>query len=231
MIENCPYKHNCNGKDCQKDFCLRKYKLDFLYNNSLLSEAQRKHITLLTDNDGTDYNEFVKLAEISKNIEEFVSSGKNLYLHSTTSGNGKSSWAIRMIESYFYKAWAKVDLSCKALFVSVPRFLLALKNNISKRDEYAEFITQNILTADLVVWDDIAAKTATEFELNQLLSIIEGRISLGKSNIFTSNLSKEAMYEALGSRVASRICNLSIDIELHGKDKRQLKEQEEGGNR
>ena len=39
------------------------------------------------------------------------------------------------------------------------------------------------------------------------------------------------MYEALGSRVASRICNLSIDIELHGKDKRQFKEQEEGGNR
>ena len=39
----------CNHKDCDKPFCLRKYKLDCLYNEALLSMSQRKHITLKVD--------------------------------------------------------------------------------------------------------------------------------------------------------------------------------------
>jgi DNA replication protein DnaC len=44
----------------------------------------------------------------------------------------------------------------------------------------------------------------------------------GKSNIFTSNLGKRELTNALGERLGSRICNKSIDIELHGADKRYL---------
>ena len=44
----------------------------------------------------------------------------------------------------------------------------------------------------------------------------------GKSNIFTSNLGKRELSNALGERLASRICNKSIDIELQGADKRYL---------
>ena len=117
------------------------------------------------------------------------------------------------------------------MFVSVPRFLLALKDSISNKNEYADHILKHILTADIVIWDDIAAKVGSEFEINHLLSLIETRISSGKSNIFTSNLATKDMKEALGERITSRICNMSIDIELFGKDKRQIREQEEGGNR
>ena len=41
MIINCPYKNKCNGKDCDKDFCIRKYKLDTLYSNSLLADNSK----------------------------------------------------------------------------------------------------------------------------------------------------------------------------------------------
>lgn len=44
----------------------------------------------------------------------------------------------------------------------------------------------------------------------------------GKANIFTSNLNSDEIYSALGSRLGSRICNASINIELHGADKRIL---------
>ena len=219
--KNCLVYTTCNHKDCADNvFCLRKYKLDFLYESALLSPAQRKHITLYIDNDGTDIEEFKKLAEIETNIEAFISAGKNLYLHSTTSGNGKTSWSIRMIEAYFNKIWPKTAMSCRALFISVPRFLLALKDNISNKNDYVEYIKANIMSADLVVWDDIAAKIGSEFELNHLLSLIDGRITLGKSNIFTSNLGEKEMYNALGSRLTRRICHMSIDIQLHGADKR-----------
>ena len=44
----------CNHKDCDKPFCLRKYKLDCLYNEALLSMSQRKHITLKVDGTAKD---------------------------------------------------------------------------------------------------------------------------------------------------------------------------------
>jgi len=222
MVENCPYRNKCNGIDCDKDFCMRKYKLDYLYRMSLLSDKQRQYQDLWVDDDNTDLAEFRQLADLAVNVKDFVKEGKNLYLHSTTCGNGKSSWSIRFIQNYFEAIWPMTDLSCKALFISVPKFLLELKANISNRSEYVSFIQENVLDADLVIWDDLAAKIGTDFEINHLLSLIDNRISSGKSNIYTSNLSPQEMTAALGSRLQSRVCKYSIDIELHGKDKRNI---------
>lgn len=219
---NCLYHNACNGRDCGKEFCQKKYRLDTLYNYSCLTDSQRKHISLRPDADGTDLTEFKQLAEIEKQIEGFVTDGYNLYLYSHGCGNGKTSWAIRMISTYFNKIWYKSTFSCQALFVNVPRYLLALKENISGHSEYAEFINANIKEADLVVWDDIAAKVGSEFELNHLLSLINYRMDAGKSNIFTTNLGPRELKTALGERLASRISNKSINIELKGSDKRAL---------
>ena len=222
-LENkCWLYDECSRVDCDKPFCIRRYKLEQLYSMSLLSDKQRQRIGLQVDEDNTDLAEFKKLAEIANNIGKFVADGQNLYLHSSTCGNGKSSWAIRMIQEYFESIWLETSLGCKAMFISVPRFLLALKENITERSEYVAFIRAHVLEADLVVWDDIAAKVGTDFELNHLLSLIDGRIAQGKSNIYTSNLNPQEIMSALGSRLQSRICNCSIDIELHGKDKRAI---------
>ena len=72
MIENCPYKSNCNGRDCDKDFCIKKYRLDCLYDNSLIPEPLRKYKKLFTDSDGTDYQEFLQLAEIEKTKKKLL---------------------------------------------------------------------------------------------------------------------------------------------------------------
>ena len=213
----------CNRKDCNKDFCIRKYKMDSLYSAALVTESQKQHIQLNIDQDGTDLDQFKQLAELERDILSFVNSGKNLYLHSSNCGNGKSSWSLRFIEAYLNKIWARTELGCKALFISVPRFLLSLKDSISNKNAYADYIKNNVLDADLVVWDDIAAKMGSEFELTHLLNIIDNRLSLGKSNIYTSNLNRAQLSNALGDRLTSRIANMSIDIELHGTDKRCLK--------
>lgn len=222
-MPTCYLREICNGKDCQADFCLRKYKMDSLYSAALLSESQKQHITLRVDEDGTDLEQFKQLADIEKNIMSFINEGKNLHLHSGTCGCGKTSWSLRLIEAYFNKIWARSEPKCRALFISVPRFLLAIKDNISNKNAYAEYIKDNVLEADLVVFDDLAAKMGSEFELTHLLNIIDNRISLGKSNIYTSNLNRQQLYTALGERLTSRVANMSIDIELHGSDKRNLK--------
>ena len=197
--------------------------MDSLYSAALITDNQKKHITLRVDADGTDLEQFKQLAAIEQNIVSFVSEGKNLYLHSSNCGNGKSSWSLRLTEAFFNKIWARTEVKCRALFISVPRFLLALKDNITAKNAYVDYIKDNVLEADLVIWDDIAAKMGSEFELTHLLNLIENRIALGKSNIYTSNLNSQQLYNALGERLTSRIANMSIDIELHGADKRILK--------
>lgn len=222
-MSKCFLFDRCNHKDCDKDFCLRKYKMDTLYSAALMTESQKQHVVLKIDPDGTDLEQFQKLAAIEQDIVKFISEGKNLYLHSANCGNGKSSWSIRLVEAYFDKIWARTDGKCRVLFISVPRFLLALKDNITSRSSYVDYIKDNVLEADLVIWDDIAAKMGSEFELTHLLNIIDNRLALGKSNIYTSNLNRQQLYTALGERLTSRIANMSTDIELFGADKRFLK--------
>ena len=222
-MSNCYLRAICNGKDCEADFCLRKYKMDALYQAALMSESQKQHIALKVDEDGTDLPQFKQLAEIERNIVSFVNEGKNLYMHSANCGNGKTSWSIRLAEAYFNKIWVRTEIKCRVLFISVPKFLLALKDNITNKSTYIDYIKDNVLEADLVIWDDIAAKIGSEFELTHLFNLIDNRLILGKANIYTSNLNRQQLYTALGERLTSRVANTSIDIELHGADKRILK--------
>ena len=210
--------------DCRNDdvFCIKLFKLDVLYNKSLLTENQRKRVKFVLDANKADREEYIQLQEIEKNIEKFIKDGNNLYIHSCITGNGKTAWSIRMIHSYSNKTWYKSDMECKALFINVPKVLLSLKDNISNKNEYIEHIKNNVLEADLVVWDEVGTKGLTQFEHENLLSLINTRIDMGKSNIYTSNMRPEELKELLGDRLYSRIVKLSIEIEFKGQDKRGL---------
>lgn len=225
MKEDCTVKYTCKVyKDNECNFddstCHRQFKLEYLFNESGLSEVQRRPFNLYLDQDECDKNVFIELKEISKNIVEFVDNGKNLYIYSNTPGNGKTSWAIKLIQSYFHKIWTYSPFECKALFIHVPTLLLELKRNISRHSDYIDFIEERVMSADLVVWDDIATKSASEFEHEHLLSMIDRRMFDNKSNIFTSNISPNDISEALGDRLGSRIVNKSQVKQLVGKDKR-----------
>lgn len=146
----------------------------------------------------------------------------HLYLTNDCIVTHNTSWGIRLIQAHLENIWYKTDLRCRALFISVPRYLLAIKNNISKTDEYAEHINKNIFDADIVVFDDIATKGITQFEAENLFSIIDTRMNMGKSNIFTSNIIPSQLNELLGPRLTSRIINLSTVIQFRGRDKRGI---------
>lgn len=218
----CWLEDQCNKKDCDK-FCLRKFKLDYLYNQSLLSYEQRKKIGLRLDNNSLlDEPVFDRLRNVELNIVDFIINGNNLYLWSHITGNGKTAWSIRLMQDYFNKIWPSSDLSCRALFINVPKFFLALKDNISEKSEYIAQIKSNVLKADLVVWDEVALKTLTPFEMENLLSLINNRIDLGKANVYTSNISPSELLNLVGDRLYSRIINKSEILEFREKDKRKI---------
>lgn len=221
-MEECRLKDKCKKYPQCEDYCIKKFKIETLCDKALLTKKQRRYISLYIDADGTDREAFKTLKDIEKSIKSFVSEGRCLYINSTHAGNGKTSWSLRLLNAYIEKIWAGSDLSCAALFVHVPQFLLALKDNISSRNEYAEHIKENILDANLVVFDEIGTKSLTVYEGEHLLSIINSRIDSGKSNIYTSNLRPEELKEVLGERLYSRIVNNSYNITLLGQDKRGI---------
>ena len=220
---DCWLKDNCKQLHCEdENGCLILYKLNYLYDQAGVSIKQRKYIPLRIDDDGTDLEEFKQLKDIQDNILDFVQSGKQLYIHSSICGNGKTAWSLRLLQTYFKKIWLRTEMKCRALFINVPNLLISLKENISSKSEYIKHIKDNMYEADIIIWDDVGTKGATNFEHENLFSFIDQRINLGKANIFTSNLTDEELHDALGDRLASRICNLGYNIELHGGDKRGI---------
>ena len=210
------YKNN----ECTDLFCVRLYKIHELYNKSLLTLEQRKSIRLFLDENRIDEIPYMALQQYQQNIVEVVNSGKNLFIYSQITGNGKTSWAIKLLQSYISKIWASSDLVCRALFVNVPKFTRELKLNITKSSDYINHINDNILSADIVVWDDIAIKSASDYEHEQFLSILDSRLDDKKCNIFTSNIPPDSLQDYLGARLTSRIVGLSECICFNGTDKR-----------
>jgi len=212
----CWYKDSCTD-NC--DTCNVFFQMKWQMVNSGLPEAKQKPIALyLTDDNSGDRNAFKRLADIRQNIVDFVEQGKNLYICSNWTGNGKTSWAIKMLHTYFHHTAVGNYDNLKGMFVSTTELLLQLKdfnNPLSK--SYID----NLKNVDLVIWDDIAVSGMSNYDFTQLYSIIDSRILAEKSNIFTSNQpSVEEFAKLMGNRLASRIYYTSEVVELKGKDMR-----------
>lgn len=221
-MDKCWISSRCNGIDCGEPFCLKRFKLDKLFELSYIPEAFKKDVALRVDADKRDLDAFKYLQHVQQTIERFVNEGAHLYIHSETCGNGKTTWAVKILKEYLLRIWHKSDLTCKVLFIHVPRFLIALKDNISSKSEYVQYIKDNVMDADLVVFDEIGTKALSQFEFENILSIVNARIDSGKSNIYTSNLTNDEMLEKLGERLFSRIVHNSSDVHIVGRDKRGL---------
>ena len=223
----CLYAEKCKkfkNNECDKDSCIKLFKIKKLQSMALLSEGQTTPINLYLDSDKIDLKPYTRLKEIQNNITDFVNKGENLFIYSGICGNGKTTWSIKLLNSYFETIWYNTDLICRGLFINVPRFLISLKDNIGAKVEWVQYAKENILTADIVVWDDIATKGFTEYEMENLLSLINYRIENRLANIYTSNVSGELLRDCIGDRLFSRVYNKSDVIEFKGKDKRGLKQ-------
>lgn len=212
----CWYKDTCKD-DC--NMCAVFFQMKYQMTHSGLPEAKQKPIALyLTDDNSGDEDAYYRLADIRKNIVEFVEQGKNLYICSSLSGNGKTSWAIKMLHTYFHHTAVGNYDNLKGMFVSVPKLLLQLKDfNNPLPKSYRE----NLEKVDLVIWDDIAVSGISQYDYTQLFTLIDERILSEKSNIFTSNVvGEQALGKIFGNRLTSRIYYTSEIVELKGKDMR-----------
>ena len=214
----CWYYGKCEpvGITCNEG-CPRYLQFKYQIEASNLPEEYRRPVDLIPiEKDRAKYD---RLSRIKDKIVDFVQKGKNLYICSKGCGNAKTSWAVKLMLKYFDKTWENSYGVVRGLYISVPALLLELKNfdNIPK---YVDYIKE----ADLVIWDDIAFSKLTDYDHEQLLQFIDNRVANGKSNIYTSNVTKlEDLEKLVGGRIASRIFSNSTRIEFTGGDFRNVK--------
>jgi DNA replication protein DnaC len=172
---------------------------------------------------GPDLMVFRRLKDIKQDIENWVKDGNNLYIYSNNFGNGKTSWAIKLMLAYFNMVWAGNGFRRRGIFISVPEFMDRNREIINNRDPEFVKLREDILNCDLVIWDDVTATKLTDFNHSMLLNYLDARVLADKANIFTGNTDYTLMQEYLGGRLASRIWNTSEVIEFVDADKRGMR--------
>lgn len=219
--EKCWYKKTCSkfGTDECNPNCIRYMEMDYLIETSNIPKANQFKNTLIAEK--IDLENFKFLTEIKNDVINFVENGENLYIFSQNLGNGKTTWAIKIMLSYFNKIWAGNGFVQRGLFIHTPSFLTKFKEVMNKKDEEFEDMKKQLLEVDLVIWDDIAAGKLSDFDHTNLLTYIDQRKLNGKSNIYTGNLNDAELSVAVGNRLKSRIWNDSSTVELFGKDRRE----------
>ena len=216
LREDCWYRNNCTVEDCTN--CIRYVEMKYLMEHSGLSKNRQRPVSLRAS--GCDIKSFDILNSIRPDIVNFVNNGESLYIYSEHTGNGKTSWSIKLLLRYFDQIWAGNGFRQRGYFIHVPALLNQLKDfgDNSARKQLIKMLT----TVDLVVWDDIASTKLSDYDIQQLLTIVDQRIADGLANIYNGNLtSHEAVANALGDRLASRIWNTSTLVEFKGKDRRE----------
>lgn len=217
-VEECWYLGTCpkSPNDCSET-CIRYAEMLNLVQQSNIPESKWFPLKLRP---GVDRDKFLRLQEIKDNIEEWVKSGKSLYIYSDTFGNGKTSWSIKLMLAYFNAIWAGNGFRTRGVFVSVPEFVDRGREVINNRDENFVKIREDIINCDLVIWDDITSIKLTDFNHSLLLNYIDARVLANKANIFTGNVDYYGMDKNLGGRLASRVWNGSEVIQFTDGDKR-----------
>ena len=218
---SCSVKHICFAADYCKQtsgMCARGRFLAYALKQSYLP-ASRYDVPELWCID-EDVAAFERLSKLESGM--FYASSDNLYLCSEQTGNGKTSWAIRLMLKYLEVCSSSIlekhydALTSVVVFVPVIQFIHDAKSPFGSSFYHKyEQLASAADKAELVVWDDIGMTEYTAYDFMHLFRAVDRRLFAGKKNIFTSNhVDMESLEEAVGLRLADRIWNSCEIIQL-----------------
>ena len=205
-------------KSACSELCGGYRVLRALYNLSRMPEKYRYNITLEAKEN--EIPAFEALNEYKESVLEKVNAGEGLYIWGKSTGNGKTSWACKIMSHYFRKIAFDTGLENEGLYIFLPTFLEELRDNYDNKDPDFEQVLTMVKSCKLLIIDDIGAERVTDWVRERVVSIINTRVSNNLATIYTSNLSPEELREELGDRISSRVVGSSQVIEMVGGDRR-----------
>ena len=220
LNNNCFYKDYCvlfGTNECSSS-CIKYLEMKNLLVKSNIPERLQKPIQLVIPEE--DRSAFAFLTTWAQNMKTHVNMGKNMVLYSANTGNGKTSWAIKLMINYFSQIWNGNGFRTRGIFVHVPTYIADKKNSISDGSSNIARLERDMRLADLIILDDLGTNKMTEYDISLLTSLIDSRIINGKSMIVTTNCNKQELTNILGARIADRIYNTSVTVTFKSKSKR-----------
>lgn len=125
-------------------------------------------------------------------------------------GNGKSHLAAAITHGVKEQGFTVV-------FQTVPELLERIRNTFNKKNNESEKeIMDALINCDLLVLDDIGAEKVSDWVLEVIFRIIDGRYRKKKPIIYTSNLKPSELKDQLNDRIYDRMVETSTIIENKG---------------
>lgn len=98
-----------------------------------------------------------------------------------------------------------------AKFITVPNLLMAIRDSFKDGAvETEKAIVDRFTVYPFLILDDLGADRATEWAIETLYLIIDGRDANLKPTFITTNLSIPEIEKLYGARIASRIAGMEI---------------------
>lgn len=155
------------------------------------------------------------LEDYRNDVVNKVHSGNNLVITSPIVGNGKTSWAIRLLQRYIAETALDGDLGDKGVFC-VCSNMLEIFGDFGYFETSIEFFDylNRLKNCKLLVIDEIGSGRITPVSYNHFYDLINYRVDNGLTTIYTTNYSDERIQEVLGERLYSRIYHTATVLEF-----------------
>ena len=131
-------------------------------------------------------------------------------------GLGKTHLSLAIAKEVIRKGY-------NAAYGSVPDFLRAIEKEHFGRSDSDCDTMELLLSADLLILDDLGAEFDTPFYVSTVYNIINTRLNAGLPTIISSNLSPQELRTRYTDRVVSRLLAMYDYISFSGEDIRQKK--------
>lgn len=151
---------------------------------------------------------------IREYTEKRASNGEGLFL-TGGNGTGKTHLAIAVMRELILGD----HLNC--YFIKLPELLLDIRERIRGGESEKEVIRE-YKNYDYLFLDELGVEKVSEWVLQDLYLILDGRSGALKPTIITSNLGLEEIEEHIGSRFVSRIVEMCKSVVMEFEDWRKL---------
>lgn len=214
----CPYRKNCKDKtpdgDCYK-LCSKLNEIDTLFYNANIPKAYLQPMVLYPNE--IDIATYEMLNEIKMNISILVHDGFYITIQSRERGNGKTSWAIKILQNYLHQIWQEPGGRTRGLYVDVTEYFTELKAEFETKERNAKEFAKDIDNADLVIFDNMDENRLGEWERNVLKQHIKKRINNKLSNIYIIRNMEKQLENQIGEDLAYYVSRNNQILPIVGK--------------
>jgi DNA replication protein DnaC len=209
----CP---RCSRKRCRKVdgeyiICRSCEKKQLERRDVQLKEYRKQNANELLEKAGVP----IKFREASIRKVSFLSSNEGSCMMIGKKGIGKTYAMCALARAFMLKGR---DIQ----FITAPELLLEIRRAFNNKEENInEYdIIQRYRNVDYLFLDDLGVEKASEWVLQTLYLIIDGRYSQGKFMCVSSNLSLGELANRLDDRIVTRLVEQCKVLKLKGKNRR-----------